>query len=165
VTALSRRRCPGSLARADAEPEAGGCARRRLHATRHCELCGDVRTSAFVSPERTSGIAAKPRPKGCGPARLKGQAPDDEYDGYAGVLASKLNRGNERSHIASYLTTSLIEKDDCASSRERRCASFLDRAHVVPTHRLGAFSNSEASDAESRPGSGGRTLVQSDVRA
>jgi hypothetical protein len=37
--------------------------------------------------------------------------PEDEYDAYADVLASKLKRGNERSDIVSYLTTSLTDKD------------------------------------------------------
>ena len=37
--------------------------------------------------------------------------PEDEYDSYAHVLASKLKRGNERSDIVSYLTTSLTDKD------------------------------------------------------
>jgi hypothetical protein len=51
------------------------------------------------------------------PLALKGQAPDDEYDGYASVLASKLQRGNDRSDIVSYLTTSLMEKDDVLTSK------------------------------------------------
>jgi hypothetical protein len=45
------------------------------------------------------------------PLALDGLAPDDEYDSYANVLASKLRRGNERSDIVSYLTTSIIDKN------------------------------------------------------
>lgn len=35
--------------------------------------------------------------------------PRDEYDSYAGVLASKLRRGNSRADIAIYLATKLTE--------------------------------------------------------
>jgi hypothetical protein len=37
--------------------------------------------------------------------------PEDEYDSYANVLAGKLVRGNGRSDVVSYLTTSLVEED------------------------------------------------------
>jgi hypothetical protein len=37
--------------------------------------------------------------------------PEDEYDSYGDVLASKLKRGNDREDIVSYLTKSLIDKD------------------------------------------------------
>lgn len=36
--------------------------------------------------------------------------PQDEYDSYADLLASKLKRGNERSDIVGYLITSLTDK-------------------------------------------------------
>ena len=37
--------------------------------------------------------------------------PEDEYDSYANVLASKLKRGSDRADIIGYLTTSLVDKD------------------------------------------------------
>ncbi len=37
--------------------------------------------------------------------------PEDEYDGHANVLASKLKRGNGREDIAEYLTKTLTEED------------------------------------------------------
>jgi hypothetical protein len=43
------------------------------------------------------------------PLALRGIAPDDEYDGYARVLGSKLKRSNGRANIADYLTTLLAE--------------------------------------------------------
>ncbi len=36
-------------------------------------------------------------------------APEDEYDAYAGVLASKLRRGSSCEDIAAYLGTALAE--------------------------------------------------------
>lgn len=61
------------------------------------------------------------------PLGLKGQAPDDEYDSDAGVLASKLKRGNERSDIVSHLTTSLMEKDDVLAPKwTARCENAAD---------------------------------------
>jgi hypothetical protein len=44
------------------------------------------------------------------PLALTGLVPDDEYDSYANVLASKLKRGNDRSDIVAYLTTCLIDR-------------------------------------------------------
>ncbi len=53
--------------------------------------------------------------------------PEDEYDSYANVLASKLKRGNDRSDIVSYLTTSLIEKDQIITPAwTGRCAATAD---------------------------------------
>ena len=53
--------------------------------------------------------------------------PEDEYDSYATVLASKLKRGNERSDIVSYLTTSPMEKDDVVTpSWIARCEAAAD---------------------------------------
>lgn len=46
------------------------------------------------------------------PLALAGIAPDDEYDSYANVLASKLKRGSGRHDIATYLTTALADPSD-----------------------------------------------------
>lgn len=46
------------------------------------------------------------------PLALAGVAPEDEYDSYAGVLASKLKRRQDRAEIVRYLTVALAEPDD-----------------------------------------------------
>jgi hypothetical protein len=61
------------------------------------------------------------------PLALHGLAPDDEYDSYANVLASKLKRGNDRSDIVSYLTTSLVDKGDVITPKwMARCEAAAD---------------------------------------
>lgn len=53
--------------------------------------------------------------------------PEDEYDSYANVLASKLKRGNDRNDIVSYLTTSLMEQDDAITPQwVARCEVAAD---------------------------------------
>jgi hypothetical protein len=53
--------------------------------------------------------------------------PEDEYDAYANVLASKLKRGNCRSDIKTYLTNSLLEEGDALTPQwEARCALAAD---------------------------------------
>ena len=41
--------------------------------------------------------------------------PEDEYDSYAIVLASKLKRSNDRAVIVGYFTTRLVDKDTVIS--------------------------------------------------
>ena len=53
------------------------------------------------------------------PLALAGVAPDDEYDSYAAVLASKLRRRNSVDDIAAYLTTTLASEDDLLSPEWR----------------------------------------------
>jgi len=61
------------------------------------------------------------------PLALQGGAPDDEYDSYAQVLASKLKRGNDRSHIVAYLTTKLSEPGDLITPKwQTRCEEAAD---------------------------------------
>jgi hypothetical protein len=61
------------------------------------------------------------------PLGLTGVAPDDEYDSYANVLASKLRRGNDRRDIVAYLTTSLVDKDDVITPTwTARCEKAAD---------------------------------------
>lgn len=61
------------------------------------------------------------------PLGLRGQVPEDEYDSYAGVLASKLKRGNSRSEIVSYLATTLMDEGDVlAPEWTARCESAAD---------------------------------------
>ena len=53
--------------------------------------------------------------------------PEDEYDSYANVLASKLKRGNPRSDLASYLTMSLHDGDAVVTPKwVARCAAAAD---------------------------------------
>ncbi|MGH2917843.1 MAG: hypothetical protein ACRDLS_04475 [Solirubrobacteraceae bacterium] len=55
------------------------------------------------------------------PLSLRGEAPEDEYDSYANVLASKLRRGNTRHDIADYLTTCLSEDGIITPRWRQRC--------------------------------------------
>lgn len=53
--------------------------------------------------------------------------PEDEYDSYASVLASKLRRGNDRTDIVGYLTTSLVDKHDVITPKWiARCEAAAD---------------------------------------
>jgi hypothetical protein len=53
--------------------------------------------------------------------------PDDEYDSYAKVFASKLKRRNERADIVSYLTTSLIDRETTITATwVARCEAAAD---------------------------------------
>ena len=61
------------------------------------------------------------------PLALNGIAPDDEYDGYAQVLASKLKRGSDRSDIVAYLMTKLWEPSDLITPTwQVRCEDAAD---------------------------------------
>jgi hypothetical protein len=48
-------------------------------------------------------------------------APEDEYDSYANILASKLKRGTSREDIADYLTTALAEEGVITPAWVARC--------------------------------------------
>lgn len=43
------------------------------------------------------------------PLSLRGVAPDDEYDAYATVLASKLRRGRDREDLSAYLLVTAVD--------------------------------------------------------
>ena len=61
------------------------------------------------------------------PLGLNGIAPDDEYDSYARVLASKLKRGDDRAEIVRYLTVSLAEPGDPLPEQWRaKCEAAAD---------------------------------------
>lgn len=65
------------------------------------------------------------------PLGLAGIVPDDEYDAYLDVLASKLKRGMSRADVVSYLTQTLSEDDSPSASMwgekcERAADVFID---------------------------------------
>jgi hypothetical protein len=61
------------------------------------------------------------------PLALKGVAPDDEYDAYARVLASKLKRGDDRAEIVRYLTAALAQPGCSLPSQWRaKCEAAAD---------------------------------------
>jgi hypothetical protein len=55
------------------------------------------------------------------PLAVREIAPDDEYDGYARVLAGKLQRGDDRGEIADYLARALDEDRVITPAWTERC--------------------------------------------
>lgn len=64
--------------------------------------------------------------------------PEDEYDSYASVLASKLKRGNDRADLVAYLTTSLIDRETVIMPK------WVSRCEAAADALLAWYSQSDA---------------------